>query len=337
MTRLLLLVFYCTPWMLIGQSLPWQTKVSLPLDTEATYSEEQRSVPLAFVSPETRLARARDFEDYNLGFQILQSALSGDLSVYRDAELRQPVSPAELKSVVLRPDTVQYINTETYETQLVVVRPDLEAEDFRNLELNINLTYTGAGQMQQDITSGCLVLPIDMDRPQSTDGLKKLYFSIRQKHKTPKVGKHQLLRLFQRIVPAADFSASNPEFTIPAILSESRQSVSAAGGRLPGFHSGDGKFTPLSPTELTATFQPSDTIVTFSPETYEQVKQVVERPFPTDQIEALRLQFYLGWEDKKSRLTVYPAGYAPLFVSRGEGGELQYILPLYYYLPKGMR
>lgn len=304
------------------------------VDTQTDYNAYQRKVTLTKISPSAAIAQAREYESPNIAFELIQAFLSGQLEAYLDTDLQQAAKPEDIKAILMRPDTLAFFNTETYEERIVVVERDITIDDFRNIALHCQLNYKGEGKINQVVEVVSVLLPNTDERPLLVTDPKELYFKIKTSNKIPKPRNFNLLELYSINVARKDFDKISNTIPVERLITDL---TAVPPANASNFVSANGKYQPLTATEFHQIFNLTDTITTFSPETYQEEKEVISVEFSEKTIESIRLKFYLGWEKKKARLTFYPVGYAPLQSVRDEQDSLLYIVPLFHYLEAAQR
>ncbi|MEM9836223.1 MAG: hypothetical protein AAF828_06960 [Bacteroidota bacterium] len=328
---ILLFFFACFASMAAQQSNTSLTDNWVQLDTDLDYSDYQRKVSLTKIAPSAAIANARDYESPTIGFQVIQAVLAGRLTAYSAPNLSKAIDPQQLMAVLTRPDTVTIFNPATYEERIAIVTHNLEPSDFTNIALDIQLTSDGQGDLQQSLEVLALQLPNTEKRPLLTDDPKQLFIRVKTSNKVPKTNKFSLLELYNVNLPRTDFDRYDSRINVDQLMTGVKQ-MAAINPQL--FRKGNRDYPPMQASDFDLIFNPKDTLSSFDPNTYEEVKRVVELDFSTESIESVRLQFHLGWQEQKARLSFYPIGYAPIQSVRDQRGDLLYRLPLFHWLEK---
>jgi gliding motility associated protien GldN len=87
----------------------------------------------------------------------------------------------------------------------------------------------------------------------------------------------------------------------------------AIGGNITAYSTDDDKFTyPLTPDEVAAQSASQDTIITFDPDTYEEVVKIVRNDINYEDVKRFRVKEVWFFDEESSRLGVRILGIAPL-------------------------
>ena len=122
----------------------------------------------------------------------------------------------------------------------------------------------------------------------------------------------------------------NPEKRFFSILLES-----AINGDITVYSTENDKFTiPLDPEEVASMGNSVDTIITFDPETYEEIIQVVRNDLNPDDVKRFRLKEVWYFDKETSTVKVRLLGIAPLIDVKDDNGNFRYELPMFWvYYP----
>ncbi|MBK7342893.1 MAG: gliding motility protein GldN [Saprospiraceae bacterium] len=122
----------------------------------------------------------------------------------------------------------------------------------------------------------------------------------------------------------------NPDMRFFTILLDA-----AINGEITVYSTEDDRFTrPLHPEEVAGIGSKVDTVITFDPETYEEIVQIVNNELNPDDVKRFRLKEVWYFDKEKSEVRSRILGIAPLMNSYDDNGNFRFELPLFWvYYP----
>lgn len=109
----------------------------------------------------------------------------------------------------------------------------------------------------------------------------------------------------------------------------------AIDGEITVYSTEDDRFTrPLHPDEVAGIGSKVDTVITFDPETYEEIVQIVNNELNPDDVKRFRIKEVWYFDKEKSEVRSRILGIAPLMNSYDDNGNFRFELPLFWvYYP----
>lgn len=252
-------------------------------------------------------------------------------NAYQDADLSEKVTPDFYQQKLVSLDTVVTFDPLTYFEQLTVVRNEVAPASLVGLRLRHCLyldqdevlkyrllAWTPLLMEEDDLGQPQGVVPTfwfpateatDPDKLRSSPDVA-LVVEAKQRNQQLALKKRDDLRgVFD---PLSFFSQVFNDTSIP-------------------LYSTDGSYYPIAKQERTFLIEGSvDTVTTFSPDTYQEVVQVIKnRPY-VESIEEIRLVLRWFWDARSRKLYYEFVGYAPVQSVRDSEGMFKYYRPLVY-------
>jgi hypothetical protein len=287
-------------------------------------------------------ADAADFSDENssswVTTWIYNYAKTGRDNCYKNKDLTQPISKKELTGLISNSDTIVSFDSDTYEEMIQITKDDLSVKDIHGLRVNQIIFYD---QKRKSLNTRIIaVAPLafnqasrNLNLKQKKDQLAPLFW-IKMDGKLPKKFKvtssdiNWAALVFSK-TNSIDLNSIKTVKIMNGFDIKNRIYQQAFEFEKPIVNSFDGK-VKLTKEELNSIYTSRDTVVTFSPDTYEQVVQITENKISAEEISNIKLTQEWYYDGKRNRLMNQVKTICPIKKVTDKKGKLKYWIPLYF-------
>ena len=284
---------------------------------------------------------ASSFSDHNTSSWvtswIFNKAQEGKYQCFNDSELTQSLYENELIALISNKDTVVTFNPDTYEEMIQIVKTDLSPKDIHGLRVKQVIYYHQKSKSLN--TRVVAVAPLVLSKAARELGIKPKkdqllpLFWIKMDGKLPKKFKKKSSDINWA---ALVFSKTNP-IDLDAIKTvkisngfdiKNQIYQQAVNFEKPIVSSYDGK-EKIKPTELKAIFTRRDTVVSISPQTYQEEVKINETKITSKEISNIRLVQEWYFDGKRNQLMNRVKAINPIIKRTVKGRKYKIWKPLF--------
>lgn len=262
---------------------------------------------------------------------------SKNCKAYRDSLFLERLSPAQIKGMITRYDTLAVEPAEADDTDYVIVAQVLSTEQIKRFRARLICAYNAEKrQFDTRLLAYAPVLNIYDNEGNILGDSALLWFEA---DKLPRRGLD--VQQFNYILQTrmrdnapllTDFKTLKGSLDLKALV---RAELAHPSHPLLNYENYQG----IAPATLSAQLVGADTLIEYLPKTYAEnlpetyAEQITVRPWNrVEQIERIRFIHNWYYDERSHRLYARLVGIAPLAAMRGEDGDFRYNKPLYYQM-----
>jgi hypothetical protein len=272
----------------------------------------------------------------SLAYRLLNLNPS-EINMYKDSDMREQFNLADYKEIVLNetPDTIITFDSETYEEIIQVVINKIEIDKIQVFRLKQILHYNS--KTHQFGVSAVAIAPISnrynkktgthtstpifwmpvketlkaLDlNSSSLDWVKRIGRDIDKKDLKIIKGKQNIGEIFDAIIDHAINNSDEAKLYYPT-----------------------NELSPLPVDAIKSIKSAADTVITFDPETFEEIIQVSPNKFHPENINKIRLIQNWIWDTKTQKMNIQLIAFAPVLVRYDNKGTYIFSSPVFYKKP----
>ncbi len=263
---------------------------------------------------------------------------SNEFDFFKDANLSKALTAEEVDGLVAKIDTVTTFNTDTYQEMIQIIKVELSSNDIQGLRVKQIIYYD---QKQKNFNTRVVAIaPLVMEAAWKNEKSKSSTNSdypllwIKMDGKLPKKFK---VKSSEINWAALVFSSKNPinlnevkEVKISDGFDvKNRIYQQAIDFEKPITLSFDGN-EKLTREELNSIYTSKDTVITFSPDTYEEMVKIVENEIKPEDISNIRIVQEWYFDQEKNRLMNQLKAICLMTNVKDKRGKIKYWRSLYF-------
>lgn len=261
------------------------------------------------------------------GEYLIADLADGMYETYEDEQMRRPLSKEALLSRITQQDTIAIFDPKTFQENVTITRSTITSDKVSALRAKFVLYYdkkTGTfgsrllafAPMLQSNASPALWVKAPEPTMNAHTALQSddVTFAVQTRMK----GNAPVLAKLPKIKGSLD--AGN--FWEEIIASPSNTFRSPAIDK------------PLSKEEIKTINNPTDTVITYDPETQVEKSTIVRHDNLLKEVKTIRLVHLWCYDKKRKQLTCRQTGMAPMVEVRDTGGVFRFSKPLFYVVAK---
>lgn len=260
---------------------------------------------------------------------VYQSAIDGKVNCFQDPGLTQTLSQKAIVDMVSYVDTVVIFDSETYEERVAIVEGSLNPKEIKMLRCNQVIYYNNKSKNFE--TKLISVAPVI-----NKDSRDEPIFWIKMNEE---ISNNFDIHHSDITWGALVYSKSNPlelnftnviknvdDFNFQKTIYEQAVNLEKKAESAQGY----GSNVFMSSKEIESMYMSVDTVITFNPDTYEEVFRIITNEFSYDKVAKFRLMQEWYYDSKKNKLLNRLKAIAPIIRFNKESGEFLFLKPLYY-------
>ncbi len=272
----------------------------------------------------------------SLAYRLLNLNPS-EINMYKDSELREQFNLTDYKEIILNetPDTIITFDPKTYEEIIQIVNNKIDIDKIEVFRLKQILHYNS--KTHQFGVSAVAIAPIankynkqtgshtctpifwmpvketlealDLNSS-SVDWVKRIGRDIDKKDLKIIKGEQNIGEIFDAIIDHAIKNSEKAKLYYPT-----------------------NELSPLPAEAIKSIKSASDTVITFDPETFEEIIQVSPNKFHPENIKKIRLIQNWIWDNKTQKMNIQLIAFAPVLERYDTKGTYIFSSPIFYKKP----